>query len=56
MSSRYMRFEVIKAVKMSMLYDWVVMPCGLVSNTNVSEEILPPSSGLLQFSHWVWFR
>jgi hypothetical protein len=28
--SEYMRFEVLTAVKLSVLFLWVVMPCGLV--------------------------
>jgi hypothetical protein len=33
----YMRFEVLTVVKMSVLFVWVLTPCGL-EDTNVSEE------------------
>jgi hypothetical protein len=33
-----MRFEVITAVKMSILVFWVVTPCRLYEDTNVSEK------------------
>jgi hypothetical protein len=33
-----MKFEVIMAVKMSILVFWVFTPCGLADRTNVSEK------------------
>jgi hypothetical protein len=33
-----MKFEVLTAVKMSMLVFWVVMPCGLVGRYKLLEE------------------
>jgi hypothetical protein len=45
--------EVLTVIKMTMLFFWVATPCRLVRrlNTNVSEKILSPSSGLKMF--WV---
>jgi hypothetical protein len=33
-----MRFEVLTTAKMSVLFFWVVMSCGLVDRNNVSEK------------------
>jgi hypothetical protein len=41
----FIRFEVLTAVKMSMLVFWVITPCELEGPT-FRRNILPPSSGL----------
>jgi hypothetical protein len=41
--SKCVRFEILTAAKMTMLVFWVVTPCGLLVDTNVSEEHTAPT-------------
>jgi hypothetical protein len=40
------RFEILSAVKISMLAFWIVTPCGLVGTQGLRRSILPPRSNM----------
>jgi hypothetical protein len=42
----HVRFEVVITVKMSVLVFYVIMECGLVEDTSIFGDMLPPSLGL----------